>query len=62
MSSDNQKNFPLTDKKAAEILKEHPDAVVIKEKDADQEINASQEVEKHIEKEDREVKIKLRGS
>ena len=62
MSTDNEKNFPLTDEKAAEILKEHPDAVVIKEKDIDQEVNDSQIVEEHIEEAARETKNKLRGS
>lgn len=62
MTSDNEKNFPLTDKKAAEILKEHPDAVVIKEKDIDQEINDSKVVEEHIDETSRDTKNKLRGS
>ena len=62
MSTDNSRNFPLSDEKAEEIKKEHPDAVVIKEKDIDQETNASKEVEEHIDKEARDTKNRLRDS
>ena len=62
MSTDTNQNFPLSDEKAEEIKKEHPDAVVIKEKDIDQEINDSKVVEDHIDEEARDTKNKLRGS
>lgn len=62
MSTDNSKNFPLTDEKAAAIKKDHPDAVIIKEKDSNQKTNAAQQVKDHIDKEARDTKNKLRGS